>query len=341
MWKIQKYRMSKKMTQETLAEAIDVTPSYVSEIENSKKRPSLKTLQKIADVLGVPLVALMDDGPEVEQKKDVFVQCPFISYMDSPSALAEVSGITKEIFSVVTELPVEEKIKVLSYARDLKKKDYKIWALITNDFNPELTHKWLNDEKAKAYIIRQMVFYAQRYPIDGYNFDFENIYDSDKDALSRFVEEATGELHKQGITVSMDITVASDTANWSSCYDRAVLGKTVDYLVLMAYDEHGRLSKTAGSVASINWVENGVKNLIAQVPPEKANGYPSLSCTVISRLTNRMSWERIKAVSSSSPSYPLSGNFRVMKRSPAAAKLPLFFKLTPPLSCVYLSNLTH
>lgn len=45
MWKIQKYRMSKKMTQETLAEAIDVTPSYVSEIENSKKRPSLKTLQ--------------------------------------------------------------------------------------------------------------------------------------------------------------------------------------------------------------------------------------------------------------------------------------------------------
>ena len=99
--------------------------------------------------------------------------------------------------------------------------------------------------------------------------DFENIYDSDKDALSRFVEEATGELHKQGITVSMDITVASDTANWSSCYDREVLGKTVDYLVLMAYDEHGRLSKTAGSVASINWVENGVKNLIAQVPPEK------------------------------------------------------------------------
>lgn len=135
MWKIQKYRMSKKMTQETLAEAIDVTPSYVSEIENSKKRPSLKTLQKIADVLGVPLVALMDDGPEVEQKKDVFVQCPFISYMDSPSALAEVSGITKEIFSVVTELPVEEKIKVLSYARDLKKLSY-----LTKGGSPE-AHK--------------------------------------------------------------------------------------------------------------------------------------------------------------------------------------------------------
>ena len=155
------------------------------------------------------------------------------------------------------------------YARDVKKKNYKIWPLITNDFNAEMTHKWLNDKKARAYIIRQLVFYAQRYPIDGYNFDFENIYDKDSDALSSFIEEATSALHKEGIFVSMDITVASNTPNWSSCYDREVLGKTVDYLVLMAYDEHGRLSKTAGSVASIGWVENGVENLLEKVPSEK------------------------------------------------------------------------
>ena len=121
MWKIQKYRIKSGYTQENLAEAVDLSTSYVSEIETGKKRPSMKTLEKIAAVLGVPLVALMDDGPDAEQKKDGFVRGPFISYMDSPSALAEVSGITKEIFSVVTELPVEEKIKVLSYARDLKK----------------------------------------------------------------------------------------------------------------------------------------------------------------------------------------------------------------------------
>lgn len=121
MWKIQKYRINSGYSQERLAEAVDLSTSYISEIENGKKRPSMKTLEKIASVLGVPLVALMDDGPDVEQKKDVLVQCPFISYMDSPSVLAEMSGITKEIFSIVTKLPVEEKIKVLSYARDLKK----------------------------------------------------------------------------------------------------------------------------------------------------------------------------------------------------------------------------
>ena len=155
------------------------------------------------------------------------------------------------------------------YGQYAQKKGYKIWALITNDFDPEKTHKWLHNKKSRKYIINQMLFYAKRYPIDGYNFDFENIYDTDRDALSSFVEEATMALHKEGLVVSMDITIQSSMKNWSSCYDRQRLGKVLDYVILMAYDEHGRLSKTAGSVASINWVENGVRNLLQSVPADK------------------------------------------------------------------------
>ena len=74
MWKIQKYRINGGYSQERLAEAVDLSTSYISEIENGKKRPSMKTLEKIAAVLNVPLVALMDDGPDAEPKKDVFVR---------------------------------------------------------------------------------------------------------------------------------------------------------------------------------------------------------------------------------------------------------------------------
>lgn len=155
------------------------------------------------------------------------------------------------------------------YARDIKAKGYTLWPLITNNFDPEMTHKWLHDEQSKKYIIRQLVYYAERYPIEGYNFDFENIYDTDRDALSEFVEEATKALHKENLVVSMDITVSSNMKNWSSCYDRKRLGKALDYVILMAYDEHGRLSKTAGSVASLNWVEKGVQRLQTEVPAKK------------------------------------------------------------------------
>lgn len=155
------------------------------------------------------------------------------------------------------------------YLQGLRAKGYQIWPLINNGFNPELTHQWLNNPEARAYIIRQLVFYAQRYGINGYNFDIENVNDEDKAALTDFMREATQALHQNNIVVSMDITIESDTPNWSTCYDRKALGEIVDYLVLMAYDEHGRLSKTAGSVASLPWVEDGVKNLLKKVPAEK------------------------------------------------------------------------
>lgn len=155
------------------------------------------------------------------------------------------------------------------YLRGLKVKGYEIWPLIHNDFNPEITHQWLNNEKAKRKIIKQLVLYAHRYGFAGYNFDLENINDEDKQALTEFMQEVTEQLHKEDIIVSMDITIESNTPNWSTCYDRKALGKTVDYLILMAYDEHGRLSKTAGSVASIGWVESGLQSLLKQVPNEK------------------------------------------------------------------------
>lgn len=41
-----KYRINGGYSQERLAEAVDLSTSYISEIENGKKRPSMKTLEK-------------------------------------------------------------------------------------------------------------------------------------------------------------------------------------------------------------------------------------------------------------------------------------------------------
>lgn len=183
--------------------------------------------------------------------------------------LPGVNIVSPSWFTIETESGHIKDNSDFLYGHYVKRKGYKIWPLITNDFDPKKTNKWLHNKQSREYIIEQLIFYARRYPIDGYNFDFENIYDTNRDALSNFVEEAVKALHKEGLTVSMDITVQSNTANWSSCYDRVRLGKMLDYVVLMAYDEHGRLSKTAGSVASIKWVENGVKSLTEQVSSSK------------------------------------------------------------------------
>lgn len=154
------------------------------------------------------------------------------------------------------------------YIEKCQGKGYKVWPLITNNFDRELTHAFLHNEAARKYIIEQLILYAQKNKFDGYNFDFENIYAQDKDALTSFIKELSDALHQEKLTLSMDVTVPSNDANWSKGYNRGELAKYLDYIVLMAYDEHGRLSKKSGSVASINWVEQGIKNTLSEGVPD-------------------------------------------------------------------------
>ena len=60
--KIGYYRKLAGMTQEELAEACDLSPGYISQLEgpNSYFCPSLKTLFTISDVLSVPVTKLVD-----------------------------------------------------------------------------------------------------------------------------------------------------------------------------------------------------------------------------------------------------------------------------------------
>jgi spore germination protein YaaH len=68
----------------------------------------------------------------------------------------------------------------------------------------------------------------------------------------------------------MDITFyAGENNNWSSFYERDKLAGIVDYLIIMAYDEHPGSSPVAGSVSSLPWVETNLQNLLKEVPKEK------------------------------------------------------------------------
>lgn len=56
--KVKEYRKQKKITQEKLSELIGVDNGYISKLEVGQNFPSLKTLEKIADVLEVDLYKL-------------------------------------------------------------------------------------------------------------------------------------------------------------------------------------------------------------------------------------------------------------------------------------------
>ena len=111
----------------------------------------------------------------------------------------------------------------ISYVQWAHANNLAVWALVKNDFDPDITHEFLASSETRDKIIRQILMYAELFRLDGINIDFENIYLEDKNLLVQFVRELTPVLRKAGIVVSMDVTPKSTSPNWSMCYNRKEL----------------------------------------------------------------------------------------------------------------------
>ncbi len=157
----------------------------------------------------------------------------------------------------------------LGYVKWAHARGYQVWGLVSNGFNPDFTHALLSDFRLREKFIGQVLQYAQMYELNGINLDFENVYLKDKELLVQFVRELTPYLHEQKLTVSMDVTVKSESDRWSRFYDRAALAGIVDYVAVMTYDEHWASSPEAGSVASLPWTEAGLKGALEEIPKKK------------------------------------------------------------------------
>ncbi|TBL80537.1 glycosyl hydrolase family 18 protein [Paenibacillus thalictri] len=158
-----------------------------------------------------------------------------------------------------------------AYMTWARSKNLQVWALFSNGFEPKRTTEALSTYDKRMKMIKQLISYAQLYSLQGINIDFENVSLSDKDELVQFVREMTPFMHEQGLVVSMDVTVKSTNENWSMFYDRRALIETLDYMMVMAYDEHWATSPKAGSVASLPWVDRSVAQLLKEdaIPPSK------------------------------------------------------------------------
>jgi len=156
-----------------------------------------------------------------------------------------------------------------AYVEAAREKGYRIWPLVSNGFSKENTSRFFNDTAAVNTFIARILCYSKLYGFDGINIDFENVDAADRDKYVRFISLLSGYLKGQGLISSVDVHVPGNS-NLSRSHDRAALSKHVDYVMLMAYDEHWRTSPRAGSVASMPWVERAVQKTIEEgVPPAK------------------------------------------------------------------------
>lgn len=156
-----------------------------------------------------------------------------------------------------------------SYVDWAHSKGKKVWSMLGNGFDMELTDRILSSSVNREEVIRKVKESLVLNEIDGINVDFENLKMENREDFVIFIRDLKKALIGNGKIVSVDLTRENPDPNWSGCYDRAGLGEAADYVIMMGYDEYYEGRGEAGSVASMPWVEEGLQKLLKEVPSHK------------------------------------------------------------------------
>lgn len=143
-----------------------------------------------------------------------------------------------------------------------------VWALLENiEYKDSIDmYEILSSTDTRAKLIESLVQEVQQYGIDGINVDLEQISMDCGEHYIEFIRELSIPCRKNGIVLSVDNYVPT---GYTDHYDRQEQGVVADYVIIMGYDEHYAGSPEAGSVASIDFVEEGIEKTVAQVPAHK------------------------------------------------------------------------
>jgi spore germination protein YaaH len=154
------------------------------------------------------------------------------------------------------------------YVNAAHEKNLEVWAVLENvTNNAELKmFDLLSVTSKRTALIERLIGDALTYDLDGINVDLEDIPADAGEHFIQFIRELSIPCRENGLVLSVDNYVPYQ---FNDYYNRKEQGVVADYVIIMGYDEHYVGSDIAGSVASIDYVENGIVNTIEQVPAEK------------------------------------------------------------------------
>lgn len=124
----------------------------------------------------------------------------------------------------------------------------------------------LSSTANRQNIVEQMTATALELGLDGINIDFEGLTSDCGTHYVQFIRELSVACRENQLALSIDNYVPF---HFNDFYRLDIQGEVADYIVVMGYDEHWHGSKDPGSVASIDYVSNGLQKTLEMAPAEK------------------------------------------------------------------------
>ena len=195
------------------------------------------------------------------------------SSTESNDAMAEMTAemtgvnvISPTWFSVTDETGTISSLASADYVKLAHDAGREVWGLIDN-FNEAFDETTdLAYASVRSRIIEQLLAEAASCGMDGINVDFENLKEAGIPHYLQFLRELTSAAHAQNLVVSVDTPVPQA---YTMYYQRGEQARFVDYMIVMAYDEHFAGSEEAGSVSSLPFVQQAVEEMTRVMPADQ------------------------------------------------------------------------
>ena len=138
-----------------------------------------------------------------------------------------------------------------------------------NNFNgtTNIRDAWLLDTvlsswDARKNLIKQIEDFVVSENVNGVSIDFEEVYDKTQPSFIEFLKELTDEFDTKNLEVSVNLPFDNNS------FDYKTIGRIVDNVTIMAYDEHWS-NWNPGPIAWQARFESGVQKIIKSIPANK------------------------------------------------------------------------
>jgi spore germination protein YaaH len=157
------------------------------------------------------------------------------------------------------------KVNYTAWAQDA---NVQVWANVTDVYAhpvrayPHIGHL-LRDANARARVVEQLYGFANSLNLDGLVINIESLQ------MFRYGPYYVQFMRELNIALGGRVILASamlvDPAI-NPHYRHDLIAKTIDYIILMTYDEHHGYSPQPGPTASLPWVERQISTMLRLVP---------------------------------------------------------------------------
>ena len=194
------------------------------------------------------------------------------TFYEMASGAKGMNVIAPTWFSLNDEMGNFRNFGEAGYVNTAHSAGLQVWGVLDN-FNYRNENKVTVDEYAvlsstskRQKLVDGITSTAVELGLDGINIDFEQVAQQTGVHYVQFLRELSVACRRSDLVLSVDNYVPF---HFNEHYRLDIQGEVTDYVIIMGYDEHWHGSGDPGSVASIDYVTNGITKTVSEVPAQK------------------------------------------------------------------------